>query len=216
MKYLFYLILISSIVFSCVKEELEYSCNSEINAIVKSGKLEFSEISLSEFLEYDIELQRAIFRSFSLDKRKSFWLEKMDSLSINSYYSSQAVKHIEKLVSHIDTAYFIYEEADSLMFKNQKEFEGGWIIYAKDSLFWDDSEIHFIASSLCLNESQYFQVILELKDITINQLSGDCSCSLENDDCGSVGADRCIENGCQENSGCGFLMLYNCDGACIL
>jgi len=212
----YFLIVISIIIFSCSKEELKYSCNPEINAIVKSGEKEFSQISLSKFLQYDIELQRAIFRSLSKDKRKSFWLEKMDSLLINPRYNDQELVHLEKLALHIKSSYFLNEEADSTMFKQEEDFERNWTDFARKSLKWEEPEIYFITNSLCTNKSQYEQIRLELKEISLSLLSSSCNCSSESNNCAGIGGSDCNINGCIQLSGCGFLWLYTCDGTCLL
>ncbi|NQU54030.1 MAG: bacteriocin fulvocin C-related protein [Bacteroidetes bacterium] len=213
MKNIVLVIILSFVLFSCTKEEeLNFSCNPEIDAIVKSGVIEFSEIGLSELLEYDIELQKAIFRSFSADKKRDFWLEKLDSV-VNTGFNLKEIEHVEKLVGHITTDYFAIK-LDSLEFSNRKEFENEWVTYAKNDLLWDESKIHFIVSSLCVTESQYSQVILELEEITLIILSGNCTCSTESDYCSDFER-RCEENGCQEEGGCGWLWDYTCNGNCL-
>lgn len=61
MKKLFYFICIVLIANSCSEGDLVYSCDPEIDAIVKSGEIETSELTLVEFLEYDLTLQKALF-----------------------------------------------------------------------------------------------------------------------------------------------------------
>ena len=71
-KFLLFTLLI--ILVACQKEEegLIYSCDPGIDKIVKSAVNEYNQISLSEFLLFDIDFQRAIYRSFSPDKRYDF------------------------------------------------------------------------------------------------------------------------------------------------
>jgi hypothetical protein len=212
-KFLFF-ILCAFVFTSCDEKELEFSCNPEINNIVKSSEFEFSKIGLAELLEYDIELQKAIFRSFELQKKKSIWVEKFDSLLVNTQFKYKEILHISILSKYVFDSYFNIEKADSIIILNQKLFENEWIAFAKDSLFWSSEKIHFITSSLCYTYEQYEQHILDMEEFSINSLSSSCNCSTESDDCGDIGAVYCEEGGCTEKSGCGFLYLYNCNGGC--
>lgn len=213
MKNLSFALVLSLILFSCEKDELKFSCNPDIDAIVKSGIVEFSEIKLTEFLEYDIDLQKAIFRSFSADKKRDFWLEKLDSIVVNNKFKTEEIEHINKLVGHISVNYFT-TNVDSLEFSQKKKFETEWSAYAKDVLAWDESKIHFIVNSLCITETQYNQIMLELKEIIIDSISQDCTCSTESDYCSDFGG-HCSSASCNiTSSGCGWLWSYSCNGAC--
>jgi len=148
MKKVLYLLAVSVIIYSCGKEDLKYSCNPEIDAIVKSAKIEFSKLALTEFLEYDIELQKAIFRSFSNEKKREFWLEKLNAILLNGEYNNYGKKHIEKLISHITVDYFETEVNDSLKFASRFKFENDWKSYALNTLNWDGPKIHFYDHSM--------------------------------------------------------------------
>ncbi len=213
MKKFLYLLAVSVIIYSCGKEDLKYSCNAEINAIVKSAKIEFSKLVLTEFLEYDIELQKAIFRSFSNEKKREFWLEKLNTLLLNGEYSDYEKKHIEKLITHITVDYFEVVENDSLKLAARIKFENDWKFYALNTLNWDEPEIHFIVNSLCITPDQYAQTISELKEITLNYMAGNCTCSTESDYCSDIGG-FCTVSDCTETSACGWVWSYTCDGHC--
>jgi len=204
---------VALIMFSCGKEELEYSCNPEINAIVKSGVVEFSEIELAEFLEYDIELQRGIFRSFSADKKRDFWLEKLNSVIASNEFNISEIEHIQKIIDHITLDYFAIE-IDSVQFRFREEFENEWKAFAKENLVWDNSKISYIVNSLCVTEIQYAQIVIEQEEISLNALGGDCQCSTESDYCIRIGA-TCGDSGCSVGGACGFLLLYDCNGDCM-
>lgn len=209
----FILILCLIIISSCTKEDLKYSCDPEINAIVKSGEIEFSEIELTEFLEYDIILQKAIYRSLTNDKKRNLWLEKLDLIISGNELNDNEMKHIKTLAEHISNINFVFQKLDSIQFKQRKNFEDEWVNYAKNILLWDDFKVHFVVNSLCIKQEQYKQIIEELTTITLNVLSGSCGCSTESDYCSDRGG-RCDQGGCSQTSGCGFLWQYQCDGVC--
>jgi len=215
MKNIIYIFVLSIILFSCNENEIIYSCDPEIDAIVKSGSVEFSEITLSEFLEYDIVLQKAIFRSFSNEKKRSFWLEKLDSVLVKNEFNTKEELHIKSLKEELIPGYFNISELDSKDFKNRLQFSRNWYKYASDSLNWNDSQINYIRYSLYLNENQYIISRNELIENSINTLQLDCNCTSEADDCDAGHGFVCSEGNCTETSyGCGLFWLSPCTGGC--
>lgn len=214
MKKIFFFSMFALLLYSCGNEELSYSCDPEIDVIVKSAVIEFSTISLTEFLEYDIQLQKAIYRSFLPEKKRSFWLEKLEYLIATSEFSDAELVHIEELESQILLISFELEQLDSDGFKEQKIFENNWREHAKEILSWDDTKISFIVNSLCITNSQYEQLVVEQKEITINSLGGSCSCSTESDYCSDYLLVCGGSGECTISSGCGWFWKYDCDGYC--
>lgn len=211
MKKIFCIVFSIIILLSCEKEELIYSCDPEINAIVKSGISEFSKESLSEYLDYDISLQRAIYRGFTPEKKRLFWLEKIDSVLMNTDFMELEIAHVLKLRSHITLGFFNEGLRDSLIVKEREDFRDRWISYANDKLLWDISRIAFLTNSLYFDETRYELIITEQKEMTLKSLSFDCSCSTESDYCGGQ---TCNPGGCSVKSGCGWFRQYDCNGAC--
>lgn len=215
-KHVLISLLLSFLVINCKKTEIVYSCDSQINTIVKSGIKEFSQSSLKEFLEYDFELQKAIYRSFSNEKKINFWLEKLDSVII--YMGSKEEKdHIEKLKTIIVTQISFDSDLDSENYINQLQIIDEWLKYAREDIGWSNHKIHFIAYSLCISESQYSQFLEDFQNSVLSPPTNACKCSLESDDCGTLSSGgQCISSSCvQSASGCGFLWLFACDGYCM-
>jgi hypothetical protein len=214
MKKIFCIAFTISILLSCEKEDLIYSCDPEIDAIVKSGVLEFSKESLSGFLDYDISLQKAIYRGFTPEKQRMLWLEKIDSVMVNTDFMEIEIEHIIKLRSHITLGFFDKELRDTLIVKEREDFRNRWISFASDTLFWDISRIAFLTNSLYFEESLYEQLILEQNEISLKSLSLECGCSTESDYCGAQGGTCKTTSACTVDSGCGWLWGYDCNGAC--
>lgn len=136
------LALIISIILisSCHKEEKIYSCNSQIDAIVKSGQINFSEISLKDFLEYDLELQKAIYRSFSATKKYAFWMEKLDYITNNPSFTQDEINHVNKLKTLISTSFFSLDISEINQDIALNEFIKSWISYSIENLKWDEKK----------------------------------------------------------------------------
>ena len=205
------------IVISCDKEDVKYSCDPQVDMIVKSGVNEFSEIGLSEFLQYDIELQKAIYRSFSDAKKISFWTEKLDSVILKTEITVEGVNHINKLKQLINSGLFIDKSIQEIENNQLTEFIVSWTKYAKNELNWTDAKIHFIAYSLFFNEDQYLSALDEYRNYMISLSGSNCICNTTgHDDCGLIEPEAsCQSSVCVKSlSGCGFLYLYTCNGMC--
>ena len=63
MKKFCFIFLLATLLFSCQKSELEFSCDPVINAFVSENLEELSQITVNELTSYEPELQRAVFNS---------------------------------------------------------------------------------------------------------------------------------------------------------
>ncbi len=182
--------------------------------IVKSGVKEFSEIGLNEFLEYDIELQKAIYRSFSNAKKIGFWTEKLDSVIHDAETTVEDVNHINKLKQIINWGLFIENNIHDSENSELTEFIESWTKLAKNGLNWTDDRIHFIA--YFFNEDQYISAIDEYRNFMISLSGSNCICNTGINDCNQIEpGTSCQSSACAKSlSGCGFLYLYACNGMC--
>lgn len=199
------------LIVSCTKNEVVFSCDPEIDAIVKSGEINTTELTLAEFLEYDLDLQKALFRSFPIEKRKAFWMEKLDSVQANVGNSEPEILHIKKLKDFVDTNYGTLDIEQQYLFENQ------WISYSRNTLLWEDAKIFFIVNSLCISQEQYEYIYFP--DYQIQSQSsrwiGTCSCNTESDYCAQSGGLCQGSARCSATvDGCGWLWQYSCNGSC--
>ncbi|WP_163324796.1 bacteriocin fulvocin C-related protein [Draconibacterium mangrovi] len=214
MRYWVLLLLIFTIIFtSCNHEELVYSCDTEINAIVKSATKEFSELNLNDFLGYDLVFQRAIFRSFTPEKMRVFWLEKLDSVQIVNSYTEEEQAHIQKLIDHLDLGYFNMTKVDSTEILTRQDFIKNWLDHARVNLNWSTKHIRYILYSLYITEDQYTVSSIEQRENTLQSMSESCDCSSEMDCSAGIGY-SCVSGGCSTGLGCGPFWLTDCTGTC--
>ncbi|HYQ56104.1 MAG TPA: bacteriocin fulvocin C-related protein [Draconibacterium sp.] len=211
MNKIFFAVIIAFLVISCEEEQISYSCDPEIDAIVKSGVIESSQLDLSELLEYDIQLQKAIYRSMSPQKKKAIWIERLDKIMTNKDFSLMELGHIDKLKTYVMQDSFDPSKDDQEILDVRKAIENEWKKIAIDKLNWDLSKVGFMVSSLYVSELKYQETIQDQIGLTLEMLEADCSCSSESSYCGGP---ACIVGGCTETSACGWLWQYSCDGYC--
>jgi len=129
MKKILLSVVISLILFSCLQTEFNYSCDTEINRIVEDNKLEFSQISVNELTTYDVILQKAIFRSWDAEKKRTVWIDKLHLIQNTVQLTINESYHIQKLIDHINIGYF-EEDKTQEDFNYRDKFAEDWINYA--------------------------------------------------------------------------------------
>ena len=211
MKLFFIISIVALLMSSCEMEQITYSCDPDVDAIVKSGAIEVSSINLAELLEYDSELQKAIYRSMKPEMKKKLWIEKFDKLIQNYSFSKKELEHIIKLKSYVIKDSFESSMVESEIYGLRTTFENEWKNYAIEELNWDRSMVGFVVSSLDVDEQTYKESVGEQKELTIQMLNASCSCSSESSYCG---AGSCHIGGCSQTSGCGWFWHYRCNGYC--
>ena len=214
MKRILTIVLLTIVLYSCQQTELEYSCDPELNKFVLENKVEFSQIAVSELATYDVALQRAIFRSWDAEKKRSAWLAKLYQVLGSISFSKAESDHIQKLIDHLDVGYFINENIQKNL-EIRTKFANEWLNYASKDLGWSEEFISFLVYRLYTNQSQLDAELNVFKSITTqtttNSESGSCNCNTSADFCSGS---ACRSNGCSTGSGCGWMWSSPCNGNC--
>lgn len=199
---------------SCEKKEFEFSCDPRINKHVKENKKSFAGISLDELNSYDISLQRAIFNSWDPAKKRSAWVEKLNSILSNEELNYYEQEHLSKLVDHISSDYFSEANLNNKP-ASHTDFAREWISIAITDLQWKEDYIAYIVYRLYTNSEQFYQEISEINDlnksITTDTETYNCNCNTSSDFC-NTGA--CSSGDCNFTGGCGWLWSMVCNGTC--
>lgn len=193
-----------------LKAEIEpitkYSCNKDIQEYVYKNKNTLSTITRSQLMQYDINYQRAIYRSLSATVRMSLWQDKVQNVLSTANFNPTQILLINQLTSNFDTIYFDDDTTNDASFIS---FYNNFIVQAR----------------LSFTKQQYFQSFGHLGDYsggipyTPTGSTTDCGCSRKSDWCSAftIGDDKCTEVSCYlKNSGCGTLWRFKCDGECTL
>ena len=200
--------------FACEDSNLDFSCNPDINRYIVKNFDELSQLCPSEIFKNGIPLQRAIFNTWTPDKKREVWHTKLHNLLENHRFSNAERCHVQLLLDHIDKDYF---RDLSLKSKSQERslFAQDWISFAANELGWDNIFIAFMVFRLYDNPAQLDEElsnIASLKTSTnIFSESNSCSCSSSADFCGSA---FCNSGNCNDVQGCGWLWSMTCDGLC--
>lgn len=197
--------------YSCQETELEFSCDPLINKFVMENQEELSQISVVEFSTYDISLQRAIFNSWSADKKYDVWMNKLNYLLENEQLNSKEYNHIQQLIEHIQPDYFHNQESNNEV----EKFASEWIRYAEEELNWNARFIAFIVYRLYTEQAQFDAEISMLNDLQLISSAnseGPCDCNTSSDFCGDA---ACQNSSCSTvSSGCGWFWKESCNGDC--
>lgn len=197
MKYIFRLMTVIAIVavsaaFTSTTDKDVNSCKHDV-VLLEDSNISIEEakgMSREETIKFPIAEQKAIYRTWTAEKQKLVWQIKL--LKTAKLYKGKQKKMI------IDAVNFIEPSMETIK-----------------KLFPDANEARTIFSSLyVIGETQTpFQYMLEASvDNNMQQYPCDCSLVYNQDYCwyGLV----CGHTPCENESGCGFMFLYMCDGNC--
>jgi hypothetical protein len=221
-KVLIFLLVVCSIT-SCIKDDLMYSCNPEVNEWAKSSLTDIQKMARQDWLAIgDYSLQRAAFVAFSPAQKQALWIGKMEEV-LTLDWTEREKQHIQYLLDFIknNTAVFSNEngpddEAELLRYK--------WEEYAQKELGWNRELLHdLVYTPRIMNANK--KVVLEptLPRRKSSNESGteepkflECYCRHpQNVGCGSG---DCYHRSpkCREVRNCGFLNIwFMCNGICL-
>ncbi len=213
-KFLILLSFFLTLLFSCQKSDLEFSCDPLINEYVSQNKKALSLINIDDFTSYPIDVQRAIFSSWDALKKREIWIEKLQIMMAADSFDSWEKNHIQDLIDHIKPDYFTNEsmKADSLEHTGYAKY---WINVAAIDLGWSDKFIAFMVYRLYTDPGQLDNELSGLSSLktnfTVNSETGNCNCNQSSDFCN---LSICNSGNCTITSGCGWLFSQSCNGLC--
>jgi len=201
---------------SCQKEEnLQYSCNPDVNQWVIENKSEYANISRVDFSQLDINNQLGLYRSFESNQKIKLWKEKLEYLTTSVKLTKTEKKYLLELYNFIKPEHF-----DNIESKQEfHDYAAKWEKEARATLNWGDKEI-FLYTHTLMTESE-FNIAIERRankqknDHEISEIDTkpDCECYYSIY-CGLDGyCDEKIE--CVSGKGgCGIFGNSNCTGMC--
>ena len=195
---------------------MQYSCDPVLNEIVTAHIDEYVKYSVTELTTNYLPVQQAIFRTYTPEKRRELWLEKINYLLANESYTTEEYSHVYKLIGRLSENCF---NTDTLKATAQQraQLNTAWISYAKETLGWTDRYIAFVVYRLYTKQSQFDSEsalhLLESRATADGEGTEIDTCSCAGNECG-YGA-MCETGNCNTVSGCGFFMTENCTGLCI-
>jgi len=199
------------LVVSCNKSTDCYSCDVNVDAFVKQNETELREMSVTELVGYNPEVQKAAFRMYDPHKRQKIWEEKYDHILRNNPndYSVKELSAIGELSGYI---------IEKGIHKTRDSFINKWIEQARKHYLWSDDRLRFLIMSLDVDEENY------LRNHGIKKSSNPdyhyCQCNISSDglflkDCPYSGECSKENSKCEKKrSGCGIFFWDPCNGEC--
>jgi len=213
MKLLYATLLILFVISSCHEDVLQYSCDPVLNEIITIHREDYAKYTVKEIIVSNIQIQRAIFRSFEPAKKREVWIEKIKFLLENENYTTDEYAHVKKLLDQLTENYFD-QESIKIEAGKRAQFFLDWKSYAKKNLGWSDKYITFVIYRLYTVPGQLDAELSAIKTIRQQPIADSevsCDCSSSYDDCSES---ACGSGDCSQTSGCGGLWGSTCDGNC--
>lgn len=205
---------------ACNHEEETYSCDVQIDNLLKADLNKYSNLSRAEWLNLPDSLKIPVFRTFSNEKKLDFWKEKHRELL--------ELKWTDAEKNHIDDIYsFLYDKVNIFEYYDNKEAKqlGDSLLYTFNKWYeesvntygWSVAKIYALVG-IGDRYSDDLVTILD-RDITITgryyrEQVCDCNSSFL---CRFWRAgDKCVKFNCATSKGgCAIFYLLNCEGECV-
>ena len=212
MRSFFLLFLLSFFFLGCSKDELTYSCDSEIDRWVKANKQVYSNISRDSLKFLSFKKQLGLYRSFSSKHKIKLWTAKIEVLLSDDKFSDREKEHFLKLIEYVKPVHF-ESESGRIEFSI---FAEEWERYGRTYFGWKDEDL-FYSTHILLTKKEFLDrknIDLTSKEMSLPGLDTgkDCEC-LYSIYCS--GSQTCSKGNCKiSDGGCGILGTSNCKGYC--
>lgn len=211
MRSFFLLFLFSLFFVGCSKDELTYSCDSEVDRWVKENKEMYSNISRDSLNFFSLKKQLGLYRSFSSKQKIKLWTAKVEVLLSDNKFSDREKEHFLKLIEYVKPSHFETESGrdEFLIFAEE------WEKYGRTYFGWKDEDL-FYSTHILLTKKEFLErksIDLKTKEFELPSLEAkDCEC-LYSIYCS--GTQTCSKGSCTiSDGGCGILGTSNCKGYC--
>jgi hypothetical protein len=173
---------------------IRYACDDELNDIIVDYYDYFSTISLQEVREYNIDMQRAISRTWSRGQTAKIWQEKLGEDA--ERFEGKKKVFILKVASSFDNPDWVAPSKEEIL----------------QNLTFDEGREVF--TTLVRQPKGNGQPPGGNNGNPPSTIAGaDCECSQESDWC--WGTCSGLQNCSTTTSGCGTFLQYSCTGSCF-
>lgn len=197
----------------CSQEEACYSCDENVDAYVKENLEAIQQMNRADIIKYPNEMQRAMYRSLSAEKKKEIWQDKF--LQLNSLDLSDGERELmKKFQEFVNTANFSVGITDKERTYLESLREEGFTKFG-----WTQ---RFVVSAFGYLENVDRNGIIVKRDLddvpvfTDPNTKPDCDCRW---------GFTCLDGPCDERPkscildddddyGCGWFLVQKCTGVC--
>lgn len=197
-------------------DDIVYSCDSALDSYIKDNIVELSMSQLSDINTLSDIMQRAVYRTFSPEKKCEIWKEKLHNILDEEEWTIDEEVHIISLLDYLSPDVFTGDEKRLSDQYIDPFFRDNWMDYGYNTLNWDVRKMVFLVSSLECTYDLFLKNNTGISDLSNNAvaITESCSCNQSTSFCYPG---ICKDTGCAETQGgCGWLWLDDCDGDCFL
>lgn len=214
------------ILCSCKDSNNQYSCDPTINNWVKTNISKIDEMDRKEWLQLDESKKKPAYRAFSAEQRQSLWILKLEEIVNMGGWSSEEIKHINKLKEIFVNNINWFEDGFNSNDNKVMEVEAiiyNWCNSGIEQFGWSKNFAFSIINTpnkvvdldgnveITKTKSTRFKSTSEAPQNT----SCDCHKSKIWNDCQNLSSSSCHTSECtSKSSGCGIISLSSCDGLC--
>ena len=203
---------------SCKDEEVRYSCNPAIDAVIRQNLPRYENMTRSEWKNLPDSLKSAAFVAMTPELKKEFWRGKQEEILSARFFNDYEKEHISKLYDYflgIDDFYTEKYRNDLKRVLKVEEYYKEWAIYGVDSLKWDIVDVILIAEDKEELTEDYIEHVKHNAPPFSNfeTKKPDCTCSY-NIGCGVFTGycDKKVD--CTGVVDCGIGSSFVCTGIC--
>lgn len=199
------LLLLSTSLYSCQKEQKSFSCDPAIDNYVKNNQDYINTLSRESIGLMRGDSSVAILHSLSAEKKYKLWQEKI-SLEMNDLSGKEKV-YFQQLVSKYSPNIYI-NESDRIQFEN---YTKQWVQDVKSKLGWSDERIFLLTNILVTKREIQLSSAGYEEEIGLDGQTCYCRYSLS-----CEGTRHCIDKECGTNykTDCGVFGTSACTGRC--
>ena len=214
------LIVIVCSLASCAKDELFYSCDTEVDMWVKSNIAEINNMSRADWLAIsDHNLQRAVYAAFTSSQKEALWIGKIEEV-LTLDWTEKERQHLQSVLDMISiySSIFFTNEPNSEEIDKRVIIEYRWEEYARTELGWSDELLYnLIYTPLAMDANKQIDSNIidtpRLKSRIESEPYYDCNCVIDKD-CNKIGG-TCRTRNCKKIKVCGTLFNHvDCTGMC--
>ncbi len=210
-------ILLICIICGCENDsEPLFSFDPVKDSYVKNNIQELSTLEIQDISALSKELQRAVYRSYTPEKRYELWTERLNLILYTEEWTNEETIHIISLIDYLCPEVFSGDDTKLIEKGIDLNFSDHWMKFGYDNLLWDVNKMAFVISSLDISYSEFLHTVKGIKDLKKTAKAGSetCNCNQSTSFCYPG---MCNDTGCNKtNGGCGWLWLQECNGECLL
>lgn len=210
-------ILFGLIMCGCSSDEPRYSCDKEVDEWVKEHVDEIQKMTRAEWLESDAVYSIPMYRAFTPEQKVNFWREKFQELKTLPW-SEGEINLIEDAESFVESHLNLFgpELPSQSQLDEAEIFFYKWSENAKKDFGWSDDMIRsmLVTGDRLVDTKGKVSKRGKAAGSVLLSSSETCNCN-QNSWFTCSHQQACDRAECSESlSGCGFLMMYECNGMC--